>query len=169
MNTHKDKQADKLPARGSLPARRWLAVVAIAVAAAGASFAGAAPGLHHPGHAGPMAMDPAAMDAHIDKMVAQLAGDATPDQQARVAAIAKKAMADLRPAHEQRRQMHVRAHALLMAPVVDRATLEQLRAGHVQQVDAGSRRIVEAVADAADVLTPEQRLRFAGHLRQLML
>lgn len=85
MKTHRNH-----PARGSRPARRWLAAVAVAVAAAGASFAGAAPGLHHPGHASPMAMDPAAMDAHIDKMVAQLAGDATPDQQARVAAIAQK-------------------------------------------------------------------------------
>lgn len=78
-------------------------------------------------------------------------------------------MADLRPLHAQRRQLHERAHELLMAPVVDRGALELLRAGHVQLVDAGSRRIVEAVADAADVLTPEQRLRFAGHLRQLML
>lgn len=148
--------------------RRGLIAAALVVAAAsaGASFAGG--GLHHPGHAGPMAMDPAAMDAHIDKMVAQLAGDATPEQQAKVAAIAKRAMADLRPAHEERRQTMARAHALLMAPVVDRAALEQLRIAHVQQFDAGSRRILEAVADAADVLTPEQRLRFAGHLRQLM-
>ncbi len=149
--------------------RRVLVALALATAAAGtlAGFAGG--GLHHPGHGSPMAMDPAAMDAHIDKMVAQLAGDATPEQQARVTAIARKLMADLRPAHAQRRQMHARAHALLMAPVVDRAALEGLRAAHVQGVDADSRRIVEAVADAADVLTPEQRLRFAGHLRQLML
>ncbi|MGH8854789.1 MAG: periplasmic heavy metal sensor, partial [Telluria sp.] len=126
------------------------------------------PGLHHRGHAGVMAMDPAALDAHIDKVVAQLAEGATPDQQARVAAIAKRVMADLRPAHEQRNQLYARAHSLLMAPVVDRAALEQLRAAHVQQFDAGSRRILEAVADAADVLTPEQRARFAGHLRQLM-
>jgi Spy/CpxP family protein refolding chaperone len=70
--------------------------------------------------------------------------------------------------HEQRRQTYARAHTLLMTPVDDRAALEQLRTAHVQQFDAGSRRILEAVADAADVLTPEQRLRFAGHLRQLM-
>jgi Spy/CpxP family protein refolding chaperone len=158
MNTNKNQRT----------LRRGLVAAALVVAVAGAGASFADSGLHHPRHADPMAMEPAAMDAHIDKMVAQLAGEATPDQQAKVAAIAKRVMADLRPLHEQRRQTYARAHALLMAPVVDRAALEQLRTAHVQQFDAGSRRILEAVADAADVLTPEQRLRFAGHLRQLM-
>ena len=162
MNTQKHQQA------GKRPLRRALVAVALAAAVAGASYAGSGAGFHPSAHPGPLAMDAAAMDAHIDQMVAQLAGDATPDQQARVAAIAKRAMADLRPLHEQRRQTYARAHALLMAPVVDRAGLEQLRAAQVQQFDAGSRRILEAVADAADVLTPEQRARFAGHLKQLM-
>lgn len=164
MDTHKHRQAWKRPLWRALAA----AALAAAAAGAGASLSGGA-GLHPSAHAGPMAMDPAAMDAHIDRMVAQLAADATPEQQARVAAIAKRAMADLRPLHEQRRQTYASAHALLMAPVVDRAALEQLRAAHVQQFDNGSRRIMEAVADAADVLTPAQRLRFAGHLRQVML
>lgn len=164
MKSHKDHQA------GNLPARRWLAalVIAVAAAGAGASVAGGAPALHHPRHAGPMNIDPVAMDAHIDKMVSRLAGDATPEQRARVAAIAKKAMADLRAGHAKNHKMHARAHELLMAPMVDRAALEQLRLVHVRQVDAGSRRIVEAVADAADVLTPEQRAGFAGHLKHLM-
>ena len=167
MNTHHDKNAAFLPRTG----RRWLIAAALAVAAgaAGASFADGGPGLlHHRGHAGHMAMDPAAMDAHIDKMVEQFTEGASPDQKARVAAIAKGAVADLRPAHEQLRQGHIRAHALLMAPVIDRAALEQLRAAQMQQMDAISRRILAAVEDAADVLTPEQRARFAGHLKHGM-
>ena len=164
MNTNKDHQGAGRPLRRALVA----AVLAMAAIGAGASFASGGPGLHHRGHAHPMAMEPAAMDAHIDKVVAQLLADATPEQQARVAAIAKRAMAELRPIHEQHRQTHERAHALLMAPVVDRAALEQLRAAQVQGFDAGSRRILEAVADAAERLTPEQRARFAAHLRQLM-
>jgi Spy/CpxP family protein refolding chaperone len=115
-----------------------------------------------------MAMDPAAMDAHIDKMVAQFADGASPDQQARVAAIAKAAVADLRPVHEQFRQAHARAHELLMAPVIDRAALERLRAEQMQRMDVISRRILAAVEDAAEVLTPEQRAKFAEHLRQHM-
>jgi Spy/CpxP family protein refolding chaperone len=150
---------------------RWLIAASLVVAAgaAGASFASGGAGLpgHH-GRAGHMAMDPAAMDAHIDKMVEQFAADASPDQKARVAAIAKAAMAELRPAHEQFRQAHARAHELLMAPVIDRAALEQLRATQMQRMDFISRRILAAVEDAADVLTPEQRAKLAEHLRARM-
>lgn len=173
MNTHNDPQAGHAAAHTSAPrsGRRWLiaAVLAVTVAGAGASYASGGPGLlHHSCHDGHMAMDPAAMDAHIDKMVAQLAGGASPDQQARVAAIAKAAVADLRPAHEQFRQAHIRAHELLMAPVVDRGALEQLRVVQMQRMDFISRRVLAAVEDAAEVLTPEQRARFAEHLRQRM-
>ena len=77
-------------------------------------------------------------------------------------------MADLRPMHAQFRQAHARAHELLMAPTIDRAALEQLRAAQMQQMDVISRRILAAVEDAADVLTPEQRAKFAQHLRSRM-
>jgi Spy/CpxP family protein refolding chaperone len=150
--------------------RRWLiaAALAVAVGATGASFANSGSGLPGHGRAGHMAMDPAAMDAHIDKMVAQFAADASPDQQARVAAIAKAAMADLRPEHAQFRQAHARAHELLMAPVIDRVALEQLRVAQMQRMDFISRRILTAVEDASDVLTPEQRAKFSEHLRARM-
>lgn len=168
MKTHNDDNGTALPARSG---RRWLiaAALILAVGGAGASFANGGPGLaDHHRHAGLMAMDPAAMDAHIDKLVEQVAADSSPDQKARVAAIAKSAVADLRPAHEQFRQAHARAHELLMAPVVDRAALEQLRVAQMQRMDFISRRILAAVEDAADVLTPEQRAKFAEHLKSRM-
>ena len=169
MNTNKDNNAGHAAVRTTRPGRRWLIAAALAVTAgaAGASFAsGSLPG-HHPHH-GAMAMAPAAMDAHIDKIVDQFAADASADQKARVAAIAKAAMADLRPEHAQMREAHARVHALLMAPVIDRAALEQLRAAQMQQMDFISRRILAAVEDAADVLTPEQRATFADHLKAHM-
>jgi Spy/CpxP family protein refolding chaperone len=52
--------------------------------------------------------------------------------------------------------------------VIDRAALEQLRAQQMQRMDFISKRILAAVEDAADVLTPEQRLKFAEHLRARM-
>jgi Spy/CpxP family protein refolding chaperone len=170
MNTHNDNK----PGTATRTKRRWLVAAAFTVAAgaAGVSLANALPALpghhgHH-GHAALMAMDPADMDAHIDKMVEQFAADATPDQKARVAAIAKAAVADLRPTHEQFRQAHAQAHALLTAPVIDRLALERLRAEQMQRMDLMSRRALAAVEDAADVLTPEQRVRFAEHLKAHM-
>jgi protein CpxP len=167
MNSHHDNNSGHGAAPAPRSGRRWLiaAALSVAVGAAGASFAngGALPGHHGP--AGHMAMNPAAMDAHIDKMVAQFAADASPDQKARVAAIAKAAMADVRPEHEQFRLAHARAHELLMAPAIDRAALEQLRVVQMQRMDFVSRRIVTAVADAAEQLTPEQRAKLAEHLR----
>lgn len=166
-SSHNNNTGHRAPRSG----RRWLiaAALAVAVGATGASFANSGTGLpgHH-GRAGQIAMDPAAMDAHIDKMVAQFAADASPDQQARVAAIAKAAMADLRPEHAQFRQAHARAHELLLAPVIDRAALEQLRAAQMQRMDFISRRILTAVEDASDVLTPEQRAKFTEHLKARM-
>jgi len=165
MKLHNDNQ----PATRTQ--RRWLAAAALAVATgvAGVSLANGLPGHHgHAGHGALMAMDPAAMDAHIDAMVGRLADDASPDQKARVAAIAKAALADMRPTHEQFRQAHARAHALLTAPVIDRVALEQLRAEQMQRMDVMSRRLLAALEDTADVLTPEQRARFAEHLRAHM-
>jgi Spy/CpxP family protein refolding chaperone len=175
MNTHNDKHAGEAAATATTATaaaprsgRRWLIAAALAVAAAtaGSSFAGGDPGLSgHFSHRSQVPTDPAAMAAHIDKMVEHLAADASPDQRARLATIAKSAVADLGPAHAQLRQAHVRVHELLMAPAVDRAALEQLRAGQMQQLDFVSRRLLAAVEDAADVLTPEQRATFAGQLR----
>jgi Spy/CpxP family protein refolding chaperone len=173
MNTHNDNK----PGTAARAKRRRLVAAALTVAAgaAGVSLANALPALPghhghpgHPGHAALMAMDPAQLDAHIDKMVEQFAADASPDQKARLAAIAKAAMADLRPTHEQFRQAHAQAHALLTATVIDRAELERLRAAQMQRMDLMSRRALAAMEDAADVLTPEQRMRFAEHLKAHM-
>jgi Spy/CpxP family protein refolding chaperone len=62
------------------------------------------------------------------------------------------------------RQGHLRAHQLLTAPAIDRAALEELRVQQMQQMDLISKRILVAVADAAEVLTPAQRAKLAGHL-----
>jgi Spy/CpxP family protein refolding chaperone len=59
---------------------------------------------------------------------------------------------------------------LLSAPSVDRNALEAVRVQQMQAVDAASKRLTRALADAADVLTPEQRKtvaeRFARRRRR---
>lgn len=166
MNTHDNTQARPR-------ARRWMiaALLAVASAAAGLGIANGAPSLPAAARAaahGHMAMSPEAMDAHIDKMVEQCAANASPDQKMRLAAIAKAAAADLRPVHQQFAAEHARAHALLMAPTIDRAALEQWRAAQMQRMDAMSRRVAVAVEDGAEVLTPEQRAACGERLRTLM-
>jgi Spy/CpxP family protein refolding chaperone len=141
-----------------------------ATGAAGASYAGTGFGGHGHGHGrghhGPM--DPASVAKHIDKMVERIAGDGTPQQKARLAEIAKSAFADLQPVHGQFRAAHKRAHELLMQPTIDRVALEKLRAEQIERADMVSKRILAAVADAAEVLTPEQRVRFHEHMKKRM-
>jgi Spy/CpxP family protein refolding chaperone len=142
--------------------RRWTIAVALAVTAAAAAYASAGPALH--GHRGHTAMSLDALTAHIQKTIEECAGDASADRKARIASIASAAVDELRPAHDQFRKDHARVHALMMAPVLDRAALEQWRTAQIQDIDAMSRRVLAAAEDAADLLTPEQRASCAGRL-----
>jgi len=53
----------------------------------------------------------------------------------------------------------------VLLPSIDRAGLEALRVEQVKQADRASRRIVQGLADAAEALTPSQRVRLAAHLK----
>jgi Spy/CpxP family protein refolding chaperone len=145
---------------------RWMLAGLLAVTAGAAGVTGAAiaqgGGAMHRMHGG---SDPAAMEARFDKMIAQMVPDATPEQKSRLKAIAGPIHADFGAVHAQFHQAHQRAHAMLLAPTVDRAGLERLRAEQIRQLDTVSRRMVNAMADAAEVLTPEQRAGLAEHLK----
>jgi Spy/CpxP family protein refolding chaperone len=93
--------------------------------------------------------------------------DATPEQQQKLAAIAKQAARDLAPMREEARATRKQAIELLSAPKVDRAAIEKLRAAKLQHADAASRRVTQALADAAEVLTPEQRTKLAEHAARM--
>jgi Spy/CpxP family protein refolding chaperone len=55
---------------------------------------------------------------------------------------------------------------LLSAPTIDRAAIERLRAEQMQATDAVSKRMSQAFADAAEVLTPEQRKKVAERMQK---
>ena len=101
----------------------------------------------------------------IEKMVKHLAieVDATPEQQQKLTAIAKSAAKDLEPLRGQAMETRKQAIELLSAPSIDRAAIEKLRLSKLQHADTASKRITQAFADAAEVLTPEQRKKLAEH------
>jgi Spy/CpxP family protein refolding chaperone len=108
-------------------------------------------------------LSPAQIDDRIDRMTKHMAIelDATADQQAKVATIFKAAVADLRPLHEKAHAARTQALTLLTAPTIDRSAIERLRAEQIGLAETASKRIAQALADAADVLSPEQRRNVA--------
>jgi protein CpxP len=104
-------------------------------------------------------LTPAQIDEHIDRATKHLAIelDATEEQRTKIANIAKATVADLRPLREKAMDARPQAISLLTAPTIDRTAIERLRAEQIGLAETASKRIAQALADAAEVLTPEQR------------
>ena len=119
-------------------------------------------GWHRGGFMGAQ-LDPAKLDEHLDRMLKHLyvEVDATDVQKQQLAPIVKAAARDLLPMRDRMRDARLQAVALLSQPSIDRAALESLRADQLQMAEQASRRFTQALADAADVLTPEQRKQLA--------
>src|SRR5205823_415 len=109
------------------------------------------------GHAAALTpQERAARAEHMtERMLSRL--DATPEQKTRINAIVQDAIKDLaqvREEHMKNRQAFVDT---LKQANVDRGALERIREAELKLAESASDRMVNAIADAADVLTPEQR------------
>jgi Spy/CpxP family protein refolding chaperone len=93
--------------------------------------------------------------------------DATAEQQQKLEAIVKSAVTDLVPLRDKVRTTHQKVRELLTATAVDRAAIEKLRAEQVATMDGVSKRLAQAVGDAAEVLTPDQRRKLGDMLPPL--
>ena len=83
--------------------------------------------------------------------------DATAEQRQQVQTLVRGAVQDLVPLREQH-QAHRQAFLeALQQPSIDRNTLEALRQAELQLAETASSRFINALADIADILTPEQR------------
>ena len=91
-------------------------------------------------------LTPAQMDERIDRMTKHMAIelDATADQQAKIASIAKAAAADLRAMREKMQAARSQAVALLTASTIDRTAIERLRAEQIALTESASKRIAQA-------------------------
>ena len=146
--------------------RRWRLAVALAgafvmggVASAGLAVAAEGMAMHHMVMGDPAAMHGRAM-AHLSRMMDEVGASA--EQKARIETILRAGFAPMDGLHDEMARTHATLHAILTAPRIDRAALEQLRAAEVARLDQSSRSMVAAVADAAEVLTPEQRAKLAA-------
>lgn len=162
--------------------RRTLLILAVAlVAALAGAFAttsfsqgvGFGPGFGHHGFGrgfGPFGQgfDPARVEERADRMVRHLAVelDATTDQQDKLRTIVKGAVKDLLPLRDRMLAARQQGRNLLVQPTVDRTTIEKVRAEHVAIADTASKRIAQALGDAGDVLSPQQRQKLNDLLPQ---
>jgi Spy/CpxP family protein refolding chaperone len=145
--------------------RRAAIVTAIAGVATGLGVKAFAHGLGgwHRGRFLGATLDPARVDEHIDRMLKHLYVeiDATEAQKHQLAPIVKAAAHDMLPFRTQMRAARRQAVELLSRDVVDRIALEGLRADQLRLAEQASQRFTQALADVADVLTPEQRRQLA--------
>ncbi|MHA1152676.1 MAG: Spy/CpxP family protein refolding chaperone [Alphaproteobacteria bacterium] len=121
-----------------------------------AGFSSGWRGGHHKGFAD---LSEVEIEARIERMVkhAAIEIDATPDQQAKIIALATAVAKDLKPVHDRMRATGKDLHDLLLADTIDRAALERLRAERLADAEQISKNLVSALADVAEVLSPEQR------------
>jgi Spy/CpxP family protein refolding chaperone len=120
-------------------------------------------GGHHRG-----GFDPARMrefaEARADRLLYEL--DATPEQRQQVKEILGQAFDDMSGLREQKLMDRQAFLDILSQPQIDRARLQELSAGKVKQMEQMSTRMTQAIADAAEVLTPEQRARLGDVIGQ---
>lgn len=115
------------------------------------------PGMHGmPGEGGPMFLG-----GRLLKDVG-----ASEAQQKQIRDIFESARKDLKAQHEQGRQWHDQMAALLSAPTVDAAAVEQLRQQMNAQHEAESKRMTQAMVDAANVLTADQRAKLGELMKK---
>ena len=158
------------PAVASQP-RRWLiaglATATVAVVGATLSWQDRAQaqspmdGAFGFGH-GPV--DPAVRGRKIDAMVQWMLADidATDDQRTKISTILKTAANDLAPLRQQHMQARRTTMQLLSAPTIDRAQLESIRVQQMQLADTATKRMTQAMADSAEVLSPDQRVKLVA-------
>ncbi len=151
---------------------RWLAGVALGAAfvlggvtSAGLAVAAEGMAVHHIVIGGPGGMHGQAMAmAHLTKMLDAVG--ASPEQKAKIEGILHAGFAPMTGMHAEMEHTHAALHAIFAAPTIDRVALEQLRAAEVAKLDQSSRTMVAAMADAAEVLTTEQRTKLAAMIAE---
>jgi Spy/CpxP family protein refolding chaperone len=149
----------------------WMLAALLAFAAATSATVGGAVAAGHDmpkqavGHA---AMDPAAMDRHFEAMMGKILPDLTLEQKTRLRENVRAFHAGMQALHAGSGKAHAQLLDLVQQPRIDRAAIEAVRVEHMRRADAASVRMAKALADAAETLTPDQRVRLIGQMKMHM-
>ena len=119
-------------------------------------------------HHGWRPMDPEARTDRMEYMVKRMFSSvqASEEQKTRAGAIVRAALADLRPIQDRLREGRRAAIELLSRPSIDRPAIEAQRVEQLQLHEAASKRMTQALADLAEVLSPEQRAALAKRMSE---
>lgn len=177
-NTNSTPQAAIKPPQRRGRRAAWTVALVVAAGLTGAVAASAfgdgpgfgrgfGPGFGH-GHHGFMggSFDPAPAGERADRMVRHMAIelDASDAQQDKLRSVVKAAVTDLVPMREKAQSARLKARELLTKPTIDRAEIEMFRTEQLALADAFTKRVAQAVGDAAEILTPEQRLKLSERM-----
>jgi Spy/CpxP family protein refolding chaperone len=94
--------------------------------------------------------------------------DATPAQRENIRAIKDRLLAEGAKAHGDRKALHAELLAMWNADAVDRARLHAIVDERIDAMRAFAHAAADGVADAHDVLTPEQRAKVAKKAERRM-
>jgi periplasmic protein CpxP/Spy len=92
--------------------------------------------------------------------------DANAQQREKLVEIAKAAAKDIAPLRQKAHETRKMLVETLTQATVDRNRVEQLRTEQVAAMEAITKRLTQAVADAAEALSPEQRKKVAESMPQ---
>ena len=104
------------------------------------------------------------MEYRLDQMLTE--AGASDEQKSKLKAIVTTTIDEVRPDREARKAMRDEIIKLIEAPTIDRNAIEALRAKQMAQFEERSKAIAKAVADAAEVLTPDQRKKLVEEMRE---
>ena len=107
---------------------------------------------------------PGAIERRVNRVLGLV--DASTEQRQKVRQILEAAGNDLYPIRQQRMENRKQIGQALAAATIDRAKIEQLRQEQLKLNDSASKRMTDAITDAAEVLTPAQRAELAKRMEQ---
>lgn len=137
--------------------------VAAAVVAGAGAYAYASNDVSNDGWGGRHKFMRGYMEYRLDRMLTD--AGASDDQKSKFKTIVTTTIDEVRPEREARMAMRDDIIKLIEAPTIDRNAIEALRAKQMSQFEERSKAIAKAVADAAEILTPDQRKKLVEELK----